>query len=98
MLEIARHLCYTLTGRTVREREKREDLIASAASCRNGAAVASDAPSDIPEEAPDEPANHPIEIPARDGYEQSILRKTADEVKIAVRGGTVDMSAEKRFA
>ena len=32
-----------------------------------------------------------------DRYERSILRKLADEIKIGVRGGTVEMDVVKRF-
>ena len=35
--------------------------------------------------------------PEWDRYEQSILRKLADEVKISIRGGTVDMTVTKNF-
>ena len=51
----------------------------------------------IPEDAVDDLANHPIVIPEWDEYEQSILREVADEVKIAVRGDTVDMTITKSF-
>ena len=37
------------------------------------------------------------EDPEWDGYERSILRKLADDVKIAIRGGTVEMTVAKRF-
>ena len=52
-------------------------------------------------ELPDEVAKdicyyHP-EDPEWDGYEQSILRKLADEIKISIRGGTVDMTVTKNF-
>ena len=39
---------------------------------------------------------HP-EDPEWDRYEQSILRKLADEIKISIRGGTVDMTVTKSF-
>lgn len=39
---------------------------------------------------------HP-EDPEWDGYEQSILRRLADEIKISIRGGTVEMTVTKRF-
>ena len=53
------------------------------------------------DELPDDVAKdicyyHP-EDPEWDGYEQSILRKLADEIKISIRGGTVDMTVTKRF-
>ena len=39
---------------------------------------------------------HPDD-PEWDRYEQSILRKLADEIKISIRGGTVDMTVTKSF-
>ena len=53
------------------------------------------------DELPDEVINdicyyHP-EDPEWDRYEQSILRKLADEIKISIRGGTVDMTVTKNF-
>ena len=32
-----------------------------------------------------------------DGYERSILRRLADEVKIGIRGSMVEMTVSKRF-
>ena len=56
--------------------------------------------NDLPEDVLDDLANHPIEIGDQewDGYERSVLRKVADNVKIAIRGGVVDMTVSKRFA
>ena len=56
---------------------------------------------DIPEDALDDLYNHPIEIEDDqqwDGYERSVLRKVADNVKIAIRGGVVDMTVSKSIA
>ena len=100
-----------LSTKTVMDREKRENLIASATSRRNEAAnsflgklrdafeaaMVSEPDNSIPEDALDDLANHPIEIPEWDEYEQSILRSTADNVKIAIRGGVVDMTVSKSF-
>ena len=100
-----------LSTQTVMDREKRNNLIASATSRKNEAArtflgklrdafekaMASDPNMSIPDEAMDDLANHPIEIPKWDEYEQSILRKVADQVRIAIRGRTVDMTVTKRF-
>jgi hypothetical protein len=33
-----------------------------------------------------------------DGYERSVLAKVADQVKVAIRGGVVDMTVSKKFA
>ena len=101
-----------LSTKTVMDREKRENLIASATSRRNEAAnsflgklrdafeaaMVSEQDNSIPEDVLDDLANHPIEIPEWDEYEQSILRSAADTVKIAIRGGVVDMTVSKNFA
>ena len=100
-----------MSTKTVMDREKRERLIASASSRKNEAAnsflgrlrdafeaaMVSDPNTDIPDEALDDLANHVIEIPEWDEYEQSILRNAADDVKIAIRGGIVDMTVSKSF-
>ena len=99
-----------LSTKTVMDREKRENLLASSTSRKNEAAATflgklrdafeqamlSDVTYSIPEDALDDLANHPIEIPEWDEYEQSILRKVADEVKIAIRGDMV-FSFRKRI-
>lgn len=100
-----------LSTHTVMDREKRSNLLASATSGKNEAAgsflgklrdafetaMASEADNSIPEEAMDDMVNRSIEIPEWDEYEQSILRNTADQVKIAIRGGMVDMTVSKHF-
>lgn len=100
-----------LSTKTVMDKEKRNNLIASATSRKNEAAssflgklrdafeeaMVSEVDYSIPEDAVDDLANHPIVIPEWDEYEQSILREVADEVKIAVRGDTVDMTITKSF-
>ena len=53
---------------------------------------------DLPQDILNDLANHPIENPEWDGYERSVLRKGADNVKIAIRGGVVDMTVSKNFA
>ena len=54
--------------------------------------------NDLPQDILNDLANHPIEDPEWDGYERSVLRKVADNVKIAIRGGVVDMTVSKDFA
>ena len=54
--------------------------------------------NDIPMDVLNDLPNHPIEDPEWDGYERSVLRKVADNVKIAIRGGVVDMTVSKVFA
>ena len=101
-----------MSTHTVMDKEKRNNLIASTTSRKNEAAgsflgrlrdafetaMASEPDTDIPDEALDDLANHPIELPEWDAYEQSILRRTADQVRIGIRGGMVDMTVIKRFA
>jgi hypothetical protein len=93
------------------DKEKRKNLIASASSHKNEAAAGflgrlrdafeaamlSEASTDIPDEAMDDMVNRSIELPEWDAYEQSILRKAADSVKISIRGGLVDMTVAKHF-
>jgi hypothetical protein len=43
-------------------------------------------------------ASRPIETAEWDGYEKSVLRKLADQIKISIRGNVVDMTVTKRFA
>ena len=100
-----------LSAKTVMDREKRDNLIASATSRRNEAAnsflgklrdafeaaMISEPDYSIPEDALDDLANHPIEIQEWDEFEQSILRSVADNVKISIRGGVVDMTVSKSF-
>ena len=41
---------------------------------------------------------HPQEDPEWDRYERSVLKKTADDIRIGIRGKKVDMTVVKRFA
>ena len=43
-------------------------------------------------------SHRPMDDPEWDGYERSVLRKVADTVKIAIRGGVVDMTVSKDYA
>ena len=63
-------------------------------------AMVSDADSSenaIPDEVFKDLMIHPAEEQEWDGYEGSVLRKVADQVKISIRGGTVDMTVSKSF-
>ncbi len=100
-----------LSTKTVMDAEKRKQLISSATSQKNEAAnsflgklrdafeaaMVAEPGSDIPDEAMEDMVNRVIEIPEWDKYEQSILSRTADDVKIAIRGGTVEMTVSKSF-
>ena len=103
-----------LTTRTVMDREKRKLLIDSASSRKNEAAktflgrlrdafeeaMAAEAHpgDDIPVEIMGDMANRSIESGEWDQYEQSILRKAADQIRIAIRGGVVEMTVTARFS
>ena len=102
-----------LSTKTVMDREKRENLLASATSRKNEAANTflgklrdafesamvsePNANAGIPDEALDDMFNRTIELPEWDEYEQSILKQVSDEVKIAIRGGMVDMTVSSSF-
>ena len=53
--------------------------------------------NDLPMEIMSDVAYHSIEDPEWDGYERSVLRRLADDVKIGIRGGLVDMMVSKKF-
>ncbi|MBO7662927.1 MAG: hypothetical protein J6U01_06110 [Clostridia bacterium] len=44
-----------------------------------------------------EKMDKPVEIPKWDGYEKSILQHVSDSVRIAIRGGVVDITVVKQF-
>lgn len=94
------------------DRQKRAELIASSTSRKNEAAktflgkirdmfeeaMAADPetvslPTDILADLP----FGALEEPEWDGYERSILKRMADEVKIGVQRGTVEITVSKRF-
>lgn len=54
---------------------------------------------DIPTDVMDDLVNHEIELsdPEWDKYERSTLRRLADNIEIAIRGKTVDMTVYKTF-
>ena len=54
--------------------------------------------NDLPDEVIRDICYYHPDDPEWDRYEQSILRKLADEIKISIRGGTVDMTVTKQFA
>lgn len=101
-----------LNTQAVLDKEKRAELIASSTSRKNEAsksflgwlrdqfeeAMTADADhftpsndilSDLPHGTYDEPE--------WDGYERSILKRLADDVKIGIQGNTVDITVSKRF-
>ena len=52
---------------------------------------------DLPEEIIADLANHDIESTEWDGYEKSVLGKLADNVKISIRKGLVEMTVSRTF-
>ena len=53
---------------------------------------------EIPAYIASDVANYAIEDPEWDGYERSVLRRLADTIKIAIRGGQVEIIVSKNFA
>ena len=53
--------------------------------------------NELPDEVAKDVYCYYLDDPEWDRYEQSILRKLADEIKISIRGNTVDMTVTKRF-
>lgn len=51
----------------------------------------------IPDEVYKDLVVHPAENPEWDEFEKSVLRSVADKVKIAIRGGSIDMTVIKSF-
>ena len=103
-----------LSTKTVMDKEKRAMLLSAATSRKNEAAntflgklrdafeaaMASevDHSDQIPDDIWGDLPNRVIEDTEWDGYERSILRKVADEIKIGIRGGVVDMTVIKKIA
>ena len=101
-----------MTTKTVMDREKRAQLLTAATSRKNEAAktflgrlrdafelaLTADAER-VYYELPAEMQNDVVHSDDEewDGYERSILRRLADNVKISIRGGLVDMTVLKRF-
>ena len=95
------------------DKEKRAALIASSTSRKNEASktflgnlrnMFEEAMAADPEHFQlsddilnDIPPQGIYEEPDWDGYERSILRNLADEVKIGIQGHTVDITVSKRF-
>ena len=102
-----------MTTKTVMDQEKRYLLISSATSRKNEAAnsflgrlrdsfeqamlAEAETVNTVPDDVVNDVYNRFIDETEWDQYEQSILRKLADEVKISIRGGTVDMTVTKNF-
>ena len=53
---------------------------------------------ELPNDVAADVSNRLIEDLEWDGYEKSVLRGLADDVRIAIRGGLVDMTVSKKFA
>ena len=103
-----------LTTKTEMNKEKRALLLSSATSRKNEAAnsflgkvrdafetaMLSDVNHEdpIPEDLLPDLVNCVIEIPEWDGYERSVLKSIADDVKIGIRGKNVELIFCKSFA
>lgn len=101
-----------MSTETVMDKGKRYQLLSSATSRKNEAANSFLGKlRDIFEEAMTADADTTVydvpfgDVPEEssgenewDRYERSILRRVADNVKIAIRGGVVEMTVAKRFA
>ena len=97
-----------LTVRTVLDRKKREMLIASTSSRKNDAARSflgrlrdtfeKAMISDIEDVFFDLPRGSEQTNKSWDRYEQSVLLRLADNVRIAIRGGMVSMTVTKVFS
>ncbi len=102
-----------MATKTIMDKEKRYLLLSSATSRKNEAAnsflgklrdifeeamlAEVDHSDDIPYDELPDLANHPIEDTEWDGYERSVLRRMADNIKVGIRGGLVDMTVTKKF-
>ena len=101
-----------MTTRAVLDKEKRAELINSSTSRKNEAAKTFlGRLRDMVEEAmAADPAHYTpsndiladlphgdYDAPEWDGYERSILRTLADDVRIGIQGETVDITVSKRF-
>ena len=53
--------------------------------------------NDLPDEIVKDVSYIYVDDSEWDRYERSILRKLADDIKISIRGGTVDMTVNKKF-
>ena len=101
-----------MTTKAVLDREKRAQLIHTATSRKNESAktflgkirdrfeeaMAADPVYDCPPE--DVLADLPHGVfgePEWDGYERSILRKLADEIRIGIHGGVVEITVSRNF-
>ena len=106
--------CLHVTTKTSMDKEKRNRLISSGSSMKNEItntflgrlrnaieqAIAADVVRqyDNPEADFSEYLNYHPADPEWDGYERSILKQMADNIKIAIRGKQVEMTVSKDFS
>ena len=103
-----------LTTKTVMDKEKRYQLIASSTSRKNEAAksflgklrdafesaMASDVERtyyELPSDIRSDVSGAVSDGQDWDGYERSVLRNISDDIRIAIRGGLVEMTVTKDF-
>lgn len=103
-----------MATKTVMDKEKRFLLLSAASSRKNEAAkgflgklrdkLEEAMASEVDHSEEEIPAHiigdvsNSIESPEWDGYERSVLRRLADTIKIAIRGGQVEIIVSKNFA
>lgn len=103
-----------MATKTVMDKEKRYLLLSAASSRKNEAAkgflgklrdkLEEAMASEVDHSEEEIPAHiigdvsNSIEAPEWDGYERSVLRRLADTIKIAIRGGQVEIIVSKNFA
>ena len=104
---------FHFSAKTVMNQEKKAELLSAATSRKNEAAKSflgklrdafenamladPDHSEDIPEDIMGDIANHEISDTEYDGYERSVLCRLADEIKVGIRGGVVDMTVLKKM-
>ena len=52
---------------------------------------------ELPDEVASDVVGRFIDDPEWDRYEQSVLKKLADDIKISIKGGVVEMTVTKAF-
>ena len=108
-----KHFELHMTTKTVMDKIKRETLIAASSSGKNEAAKSflggirnafveamlsdTETYTYTPDLSQDEAANRYIESEEWDQYEQSVLRRVADDIKVSIKGKTVDLTVIKDF-
>jgi hypothetical protein len=107
-------ITFHLSSKSILDKEKKEELLQAATSRKNEAAgsflgwlrdafenallTEPDRGDEIPEDILPDLANHSIESTEYDGFERSVLKRLADNIKVSIRGDVVDMTVLKKIA